>query len=81
MTIVGHGRVEAAKLIGMTEVPALRIEHLIDGEKRGYVLADRLQFPGISGGAFNKPFSQAVLKAGAIAWSAPGRRRRQTDVN
>jgi DNA modification methylase len=40
MIIAGHGRVAAAKLIGMTEVPVLRIDHLSDDEKRAYVLAD-----------------------------------------
>jgi ParB-like chromosome segregation protein Spo0J len=40
MIVAGHGRVAAAKRIGMTEVPALRIEHLSDDEKRAYVLAD-----------------------------------------
>src|SRR5580658_8607806 len=40
MIIAGHGRVAAAKRIGMTEVPAVRIEHLSDDEKRAYVLAD-----------------------------------------
>ena len=40
MIVAGHGRVVAAKRIGMTEVPALRIEHLSDDEKRAYVLAD-----------------------------------------
>ena len=36
----GHGRVEAAKLLGMTEVPTLRIETMSAAEKRAYVLAD-----------------------------------------
>ncbi len=40
MIIAGHGRVEAAKRLGMTEVPTLRIDHLTDDEKRAYVLAD-----------------------------------------
>jgi DNA modification methylase len=40
MIIAGHGRVEAAKRLGMTDVPALRIDHLTEDEKRGYVLAD-----------------------------------------
>src|SRR5277367_4539783 len=40
MIIAGHGRVAAAKLIGMTHVPVLRINHLSDDEKRAYVLAD-----------------------------------------
>ena len=38
--IAGHGRVEAAKLLGLSGVPALRLSHLSDAEKRAYVLAD-----------------------------------------
>ena len=38
--LAGHGRVEAARLIGMSEVPCLRIDHLSAAEKRAYVLAD-----------------------------------------
>ena len=38
--IAGHGRVAAAKLLGMTHLPVIRVEHLTDDEKRAYVLAD-----------------------------------------
>jgi DNA modification methylase len=38
--IAGHGRVEAAKLLGMTNVPTLALSHLSEGERRAYVLAD-----------------------------------------
>ncbi len=38
--IAGHGRVEAAKQLGLTSVPVLRIEHLSPGEIRAYTLAD-----------------------------------------
>jgi DNA modification methylase len=38
--IAGHGRVEAAKLLGLAAVPALRISHLSEAEKRAYILAD-----------------------------------------
>ncbi len=38
--LAGHGRVEAAKLLGYTEVPALRFDHMTDEEKRAYVIAD-----------------------------------------
>ena len=38
--LAGHGRVAAAKLLGMTEVPCLRIEYMSEDEKRAYVLAD-----------------------------------------
>jgi len=40
MIIAGHGRVAAAKQLGWAEVPALRIEHLSQAEKRAYILAD-----------------------------------------
>jgi 16S rRNA G966 N2-methylase RsmD len=38
--IAGHGRVAAAKLLGLNEVPTLRLSHLSAAEKRAYVLAD-----------------------------------------
>jgi DNA modification methylase len=38
--IAGHGRVEAAKQLGLGCVPTLRIEHLSDADKRAYILAD-----------------------------------------
>ncbi|WP_291395098.1 DNA methyltransferase [Devosia sp.] len=38
--IAGHGRVLAAKELGLTEVPTLRLSHLSDEERRAYVLAD-----------------------------------------
>ena len=38
--LAGHGRVEAAKLLGMSEVPCVRLEHMTPEQKRAYVLAD-----------------------------------------
>jgi ParB-like chromosome segregation protein Spo0J len=38
--IAGHGRVEAAKLLGMATVPTLRLAHLDAVQRRAYVLAD-----------------------------------------
>ncbi|MBS8262760.1 DNA methylase N-4 [Roseibium polysiphoniae] len=38
--IAGHGRVEAAKLIGLTDVPVRKLSHLSDHEVRAYILAD-----------------------------------------
>ena len=38
--LAGHGRVAAATLLGMTEVPCLRLDHMTEDEKRAYVLAD-----------------------------------------
>src|SRR5467141_4459400 len=38
--IAGHGRVEAAKLLGLKTVPTVRLSHLSDDDKRAYILAD-----------------------------------------
>jgi DNA modification methylase len=38
--IAGHGRVQAAKAEGMTEVPCVFAEHLTDAQKKAYILAD-----------------------------------------
>jgi DNA modification methylase len=38
--IAGHGRVMAAKLIGMPQVPTLKLSHLSDTDRRAYVIAD-----------------------------------------
>src|SRR3984893_13021100 len=38
--IAGHGRVAAAKLLGIQQVPTVRLAHLSEVEKRAYILAD-----------------------------------------
>jgi DNA modification methylase len=38
--IAGHGRVEAAKLLGIDAVPTCRLSHLSEADKRAYILAD-----------------------------------------
>jgi DNA modification methylase len=38
--IAGHARVEAARLLGLAQVPVIRVSHLSDAEIRAYVLAD-----------------------------------------
>ena len=38
--LAGHGRVAAAKLIEMTQVPCVRLGHMTPAQKRAYVLAD-----------------------------------------
>lgn len=38
--IAGHGRLEAAKIVGLTEVPVIRLTHLSEVQKRAYRLAD-----------------------------------------
>ena len=38
--VAGHGRVAAAKLLGLEAVPVVRLSHLSESEKRAYILAD-----------------------------------------
>jgi DNA modification methylase len=37
--IAGHGRIEAAKLLGIGEVPTIRLDHMTEAQKRAYVIA------------------------------------------
>lgn len=38
--VAGHGRVAAARQLGMTEVPVIELAHLSEAERRAYVIAD-----------------------------------------
>src|SRR5438552_12455884 len=38
--VAGHGRVAAAKLLGISTVPTIRLENLTPDQVRAYVLAD-----------------------------------------
>lgn len=38
--LAGHGRVKAAKALGLTTVPCVRLDHLSDTQKRAYIIAD-----------------------------------------
>src|SRR5258705_10336661 len=58
--IAGHGRVAAAKLIGMTDVPVIRIDHLSPPQVRAYVMADNKL-------AENAGWDPALL----MLWTAP----------
>jgi hypothetical protein len=40
LIMAGHGRVEAAKLLGMRTVPCIAIEDLSEEQKRAYIIAD-----------------------------------------
>jgi ParB-like chromosome segregation protein Spo0J len=39
MIIEGHGRLLAAKKMGMEEVPVIKLDHLTDQQKKAYILA------------------------------------------
>jgi ParB-like nuclease domain len=38
--LAGHGRLLAARKLGLAEVPVIRFEHLSEAQKRAYILAD-----------------------------------------
>ena len=38
--IAGHGRVLAATMLGLTDVPVIRLGHLDEAERRAYRIAD-----------------------------------------
>ena len=38
--VAGHGRLEAAKLLGLEEIPAIRLSDLSEAQVRAYVIAD-----------------------------------------
>lgn len=58
--IAGHGRVRAAKLIGMETVPTLMLSYLSETERRAYVIA-----------VFVVRASSAILYACLFHWTKP----------
>ena len=40
MIIAGHGRVAAAKILGLEMVPTVQLSHLSAAQKRAYIIAD-----------------------------------------
>jgi DNA modification methylase len=38
--IAGHGRIEAARLLGFEEIPTICLEHMTEAQKRAYAIAD-----------------------------------------
>lgn len=38
--IAGHGRVEAAKTLGLAEIPVIVLDYLTDAQRRAYIIAD-----------------------------------------
>jgi hypothetical protein len=40
MILAGHGRVKAARLLGLASIPCVRIDHMSLEQKRAYIIAD-----------------------------------------
>lgn len=57
--IAGHGRVLAARKLGMTLVPVIRLKHLTDAQRRAYILADNRIAE--TGGGWNEELLKAEL--------------------
>jgi ParB-like chromosome segregation protein Spo0J len=57
--IAGHGRVMAARKLGMTLVPCIRLQHLNDAQRRAYILADNRLAE--TGGGWNEELLKAEL--------------------
>jgi len=51
--IAGHGRVMAARKLGLPEVPTIELSHLTEAQRRAYVIADNSS----PGQAVYEPFS------------------------
>jgi len=56
VVIAGHGRLLAAKLLGLTEVPVIVLDHLSDAQRRALVIADNRI-------AENAGWDEAMLRA------------------
>ena len=63
--IAGHGRLLAARKLGLTEVPVIVLDHLTGAQKRAYVIADNRL-------AENAGWDDDLLLAAEIA-ALPGR--------
>ena len=63
--IAGHGRVIAAKKVGLAEVPCLRLHHLNPSQIRAYVIADNKL-------ALNAGWDDEMLKAELLTLQEEG---------
>lgn len=63
--IAGHGRVMAAKKVGLAEVPCLRVQHLSPSQIRAYVIADNKL-------ALNAGWDDEMLKAELLTLQEEG---------
>ncbi len=52
--LAGHGRLAAAKRMGLTDVPVIVLDHMNDAQRRAYVLADNKL-------ALNEGWDEALL--------------------
>ena len=63
--IAGHGRLLAAELMGLAQVPTITLGHLTAEQRRAYVIADNQL-------ALNSTWDDDVLQAELQAWGEAG---------
>ena len=87
--LAGHGRLLAARKLGLAEVPVIRFEHLSEAQKRAYLIADNqlaLQaagtmrcsarsWPGCGTSASTSTWSASMLRSSSGCWRSPMERR------
>ena len=76
--LAGHGRLLAARKLGLAEVPVIRFEHLSEAQKRAYLIADN-QLALQAGWSEELLARGAGLAAGRALRPRPDRLRRQRD--
>jgi ParB-like chromosome segregation protein Spo0J len=63
--LAGHGRLLAARKLGLTEVPVIVLDHLSAAQKRAYIIADNKL-------ALNAGWDEKMLAAELVALAAEG---------
>ena len=74
--LAGHGRLLAARKLGLAEVPVIRFEHLSEAQKRAYLIADN-QLALQAGWSEEPSGAGAGVAQGRELRPGPGRFRRR----
>jgi ParB-like chromosome segregation protein Spo0J len=61
--LAGHGRLLAARKLGLVEVPVIVLDHLTEAQKRAYIIADNRL-------ALNAGWDEALLREELVALQA-----------
>jgi len=92
--VAGHGRIMAAKKLGIAEVPTVEAAHLTDAQKRAYILADnrlaldagwddellRVEFTDLEAGGFDLELTGFTLdEIGALDADPEGEGKEQDE--
>ena len=70
--LAGHGRLEAAVLLGLQEVPVILLDHLSEARARAYMLADNKLTDRSTGTTARSPLSSKNCPN--LSWSLTSRR-------